>query len=140
MINIRTPAVACSLLRVGYWSAVINEVANLGKACATTYFIPTSKQNVELIDSEKPVRKIQRYALGKPFGDTYFSVREAECMLLLIEGMTLVQAAKQLKLSTRTVEFYVSNMKKKINCKKKTILIEKVLASDFLHNLQLLND
>jgi DNA-binding CsgD family transcriptional regulator len=136
----RTPGLVYNLLLVDYWSAVITEVDNLGKPGATTYFIPSSKRTLAISDRDKPARKTQRYALGKPFGETYFSAREAECMLLLIKGKTLAQTAKDLKLSTRTVEFYVNNMKKKIHCKKKKILIEKVLGSDFLHNLQLSSD
>ena len=73
----------------------------------------------------------KKYYLGEMYDEVYLSQREADCMFYLLNGKTNVAAADQLDLSPRTVEFYVSNMKKKLNCTNKFELIEKVTASAF---------
>ncbi len=82
--------------------------------------------------SKKPSRgKTRKYPLGDKYEGIYLSQREAECITCMIMGKTGAGAAKKLGISPRTVEFYVSNMKKKLNCTNKFDLIEKIIASDF---------
>ncbi len=71
------------------------------------------------------------YTLGEDHKGIYFTRREAECMLLLLEGRTMANVAVALKLSHRTVEFYTKNMKNKLNCNTKEELVNVVLLSKF---------
>ena len=75
------------------------------------------------------------YKLGNKFKNIHFSKREAECMSLLLRGRSIKGVAKKLAISHRTVEFYVRNMKRKLNCKTKYELIDLVIDSDFLKNI-----
>lgn len=72
------------------------------------------------------------YKLGKKFKNVHFSRREAECMAQLLRGRSIRGTAKKLDLSHRTVEFYVKNMKRKLNCNTKYELIALVVDTDFL--------
>lgn len=55
------------------------------------------------------------------------SERERECVLHLIKGKTTAQIAEILNLSSRTVESYIENVKNKLGCTTKSMLIDKVL-------------
>lgn len=56
-----------------------------------------------------------------------FTRREKECIQYLLYGMTAKEIAKELKLSPRTVETYLENIKTKIDCFSKTQLIQKII-------------
>jgi DNA-binding CsgD family transcriptional regulator len=55
------------------------------------------------------------------------SEREADCLLLLIQGKTSAEISEKFKLSKRTVETYIENIKNKLGCASKSELIDKVL-------------
>ena len=116
-----------------YWADVIQE-ANAQHAASTSLSNP--EITPQPITKLKPVslKKI-KVPLGAQFNNTYFSFRESQCMLKLIEGKTMVRIGHDLQLSKRTVDYYINNMKKKINCRKKKELIDQILKSDFLANL-----
>lgn len=63
------------------------------------------------------------------------SKRQLDCAFLLLKGMRSKEIAQAFSLSPRTVEFYIQNMKKKLNCSSQ---IELVLIlshySEFLNN------
>jgi len=111
-----------------YWQAVLNEVIN--KNSVTPSLFTNIKQEINEI-REKP-QKPKTYPLGKEYGDTYLTKREAECIIQLIQGKTIAIVAKELKLSPRTVEFYIKNIKNKMRCRTRMQMIEKALHSDFL--------
>ncbi|EKE01973.1 MAG: LuxR family transcriptional regulator [uncultured bacterium] len=79
-------------------------------------------------------RHLAAYGLGEQYGTIYFTKREAECMVLLLKGKTINGVATILKLSPRTVEYYIKNMKTKVGCRTKFELIDLVYASDFIKN------
>lgn len=64
---------------------------------------------------------------GFHIDDIYFSKQEIKCLRLLISGKTIKLIGQQLSLSPRTVEFYLDNIKRKLNVKTKSELIEKVV-------------
>jgi len=74
------------------------------------------------------------FYLGDDYEGVYFTNREAECLMHLLEGKTIVATAKELGLSHRTVEFYVKNMKMKVGAVSKIQLIEKIGKTDFVKN------
>lgn len=65
-----------------------------------------------------PDLKILRRCLSK---------REAECLYFLLRGNTAKNIANILRLSPRTVEHYLENVKMKFNVRTKTELIEKTI-------------
>ena len=77
-----------------------------------------------------------RYKLGAEYGNTYFTKREAECMKWLLTGETHRSIAVILKLSPRSVEYYVNNMKTKLGCRTQCQLIDLVRASEFMKNVK----
>lgn len=65
----------------------------------------------------------------------YLTQRESECLNHILHGLTLKETSQLISLSTRTVEFYFSNIKKKIGCKRKSEVISLFLSSDFLSKI-----
>lgn len=57
------------------------------------------------------------------------SPRELECASFLLQGMSHKLIGKNLKLSPRTIESYLNNMKIKLNCKNQTELIIKLFTA-----------
>lgn len=74
------------------------------------------------------------YSLGEPYTAVSLTQREADCVYHLLQGTTFTQVAEVLQLSTRTVEYYVNNIKKKLDCRKKQEVVEKILKTQFLDN------
>jgi DNA-binding CsgD family transcriptional regulator len=121
-----------------YWRAVLNEV--LHKDDENYHFVYTDlgdnrKRRKELMsrrnggcagDATKQV-----YYLGEKYEGVYLTQREAECVAHMLQGCTIAESAKILNLSPRTVEFYVKNIKVKLNCRKKSELLECIRDSDF---------
>ena len=64
----------------------------------------------------------KRIYLGPVFPEIYLTLREAE-IILLLEGNTYIQIAMKLGISKRTVELYINNVRKKLNCSSKNKLI-----------------
>ena len=112
-----------------YWNILLDEVLN---KTSTRYFacIPKPKAH-----KRKKRRIFKMYNLGEKFKDICFSRREAECMMYLLSGKGTIGIAKRLGLSPRTIEFYIRNMKKKLNCHSKFELIDLVMDSDFSDNV-----
>jgi DNA-binding CsgD family transcriptional regulator len=70
------------------------------------------------------------FYLGTQHKGVYLTRREAQCVFYLLKGCTIKDVAKQLKLSPRTVEFYVKNMRLKTGADSKTSLIDIIIKSD----------
>ncbi|MBL8676913.1 MAG: helix-turn-helix transcriptional regulator, partial [Alphaproteobacteria bacterium] len=60
------------------------------------------------------------------------SQREYECLKNLLIGKTMKETAQELKLSPRTIESYLNNIKIKINAHTKSEIIE-YFKNDFLN-------
>jgi DNA-binding CsgD family transcriptional regulator len=79
------------------------------------------------------------YHLGKPYPGIYFTQREVECLVHLLDGCTMVGVAKILRLSPRTVEFYVKNMRMKVGAATKLellLIMERIgFTKDLNHQL-----
>lgn len=81
-------------------------------------------------------RRGTKYALGESHTSVYFTQREAECIMQLLQGKTMNQAGDSLKLSPRTIEYYLTKIKRKLNCHKKRDLINLVSQTDFVKNFE----
>lgn len=67
--------------------------------------------------------------------NTYkLSTQQLECLFWLAKGMTLKKIAFSMKLSHRTIESYIENIKLKLNCNSKTDLIEHALKIPEIQN------
>ena len=64
-------------------------------------------------------KETNSFSLNLPFvvneQAVYLSSRELECLRMLSEGLMVKEIAKKLNLSSRTVEFYINNVKQKLN-------------------------
>ncbi len=71
--------------------------------------------------------------------DTYFnnslSERETECLFFTLRGKSSKTIGKILNLSAKTVEYYIDQLKIKLNCKNKAELIEHALTNGYLNVL-----
>lgn len=121
-----------------YWQAVLQEV--LHKDEEGYQFIYTNLGDLKRQRNEQMKRRKQDvsnssikqvYTLGDKYKGVYLTQREAECVVQLMRGVTIAEAARVLNLSPRTVEFYLKNIKVKLKCRKKSELIECIRSSDF---------
>jgi DNA-binding CsgD family transcriptional regulator len=126
------------------WSDILNEVVRRKTDGQKADLFNTSDNEYEAyyIETRKKLlakkSSIVRYRLGAKHGNKYFTKREAECMVCLLKGKTIASVAAILKLSPRTVEYYIKNMKVKLACRTKFELIDLVRASEFMKNLDFL--
>lgn len=74
---------------------------------------------------------INRFFLTGDLKDTYLSTREAECLAYLYDGLNPKDIAKELKISHRTIEGYIEQIKHKMDCKYKNELLKKAKESGF---------
>lgn|GEM_PF-2721606 len=65
----------------------------------------------------------KRYYLFSDSSGVYLTAREAQCVYYMLHGYTILQTAKFLNLSNRTIEFYLRNMKLKMHVSTKSELI-----------------
>jgi|GEM_PF-1181739 len=89
--------------------------------------------------SKKGVRHGDRIVmLGESHPGIYLTEREAHVGLHLLRGCTCNEAARQMNLSRRTVEYYVGNIKTKLGTRRKSNIVSALLASDFIRNFNYL--
>lgn len=129
--------------RLGHfvWSDVVKEVMER-KACGkkACLFDDSDKEYgdfyVELRKKQRAKKNVLAgYKLGAKYGNAYFTRREAECMVCLLKGKKIKDVAMILRLSPRTVEFYIKNMKDKVCCRTKFELIDLVNTSEFMKHI-----
>jgi len=139
---------------MSYWNKILTEVLNKHDPLQPTMLTNVREylklQELESSKVEKTTKslrgpkqltakkrtqvtgRIKKYQLGEKFLDIYFTKREAQVAFYFIRGKSTIQTAKLLNLSRRTVEFYINNMKVKLNCRFKSDLISLIIQSDFL--------
>lgn len=106
---------------VHYWEAILEELNK-----------PQSPQKpkTQQPNQGSPIR--QRLRLTSPLEHVYLTYQESHCIYYLLQGKTMKQTALALGLSHRTVEFYFNNVKDKIGCRKKQILLSLIRRTNFL--------
>ncbi|MCH9770107.1 MAG: helix-turn-helix transcriptional regulator [Gammaproteobacteria bacterium] len=72
----------------------------------------------------------QRYWLNDK---SYFTKREFECAKCIVRGMSSKEIASQLNISARTIEKYIESIKTKLNCHRRSEIVRKLLALNFIH-------
>lgn len=118
-----------------YWNSVLSDVLQKNKNIGLNHEIET------LISEELPIgikksRDLRSYFLGDNYPGIYLTKREAECMFWVVQDYTIAATAIKMGLSSRTVEFYVKNLKLKLACASKKELIEVILQTTLLQQLE----
>lgn len=124
-----------------YWDNVLNEITEKSPKSLcyifTNLYAPEDEtlhegntQTNTSHDVDKKEKK--QYYLCGTYAHTYLTQREAECIYLLANGHTLKKTGDSLKLSHRTVEFYLNNVKEKMNLRTKKQVLHAIYDTDFL--------
>lgn len=74
----------------------------------------------------------KKYYLKGKYKNIYLSPRQAECALYLLQGKTAKQTAKILKLSPRTIEEVIGNIKAKLGLHYRSDIFDALIESDFI--------
>jgi DNA-binding CsgD family transcriptional regulator len=61
------------------------------------------------------------------------SSRESECLFFLLRGKSATEIASIINLSKRTIEEYIVNVKKKMQCNTRSELIERCIHQGYIH-------
>ena len=121
-----------------YWNLILKEVERRKKSkkietskLGTRYgWLEETRPAIYRKECTKP-RQVERFYFKIEGGKlVYLTQRELDCVMHLMLGKTVAKTAESLGLSKRTVESYVINMKKKLACRTKLALLEKVKQSD----------
>jgi DNA-binding CsgD family transcriptional regulator len=72
------------------------------------------------------------YILDYDHSHFVLTIKQENCLFLLLRGKTIKEIAKILKLSPRTVENHMDGIKIKLGCKNKSDMIEKAIDAGFL--------
>ena len=105
-----------------HWKQLIDEV--LAKKAAKKQSNSQAKKSYH--------RSNKKYELDAQCSGVSLTLREAQCVLLVLQGKTAIESADVLHLSRRTIEFYLANIKTKLKCRTKSKLIEKILKTNFM--------
>jgi DNA-binding CsgD family transcriptional regulator len=79
--------------------------------------------------------ELKKYHILRPTGLVKLTRRELECLALTTQRFSAKEVAKSLKLSPRTVEEYLNNLKIKLGCQGKYDLIELAKEDSHLKSL-----
>ncbi|MCH9643651.1 MAG: LuxR C-terminal-related transcriptional regulator [Gammaproteobacteria bacterium] len=82
------------------------------------------KQAINGINYYSHQCRCTRYYLRFPYEHVYLTPRELQTAQQLMQCKTMRQAADALRLSHRTIEFYLKSIKKKLGCYKKKMLLQ----------------
>ncbi|HHS8462659.1 TPA: helix-turn-helix transcriptional regulator [Legionella pneumophila] len=74
------------------------------------------------------------YHLGGKFDAENLSSREAETLFYLIRGYSAKEISLRLNLSSKTIEYYIEQLKVKFSSRKRSELIEQAIESGFIFN------
>lgn len=88
----------------------------------------------KLINSDQPHstnRTTVSYDINPDTNRYALSRRELQCMFYILRGKSNKQIAEALKLSKRTIDFYMENIKNKFGCQSKNELIIKAIDTGY---------
>ena len=126
-----------------YWESIVQEVLHKTEQDYTFKFTDLGRaifsdrsRRVRYEPETKTQVSLPTYLLGDDYKDTYFTKRETETLYYLLQGRTIPETARILRLSSRTIEFYVKNMKLKIGAKTKQELVDKVRLTKLMDHFK----
>lgn len=89
----------------------------------------------KLLDKSLNIKLPLYYSITSQYGEYSLSKRESESLFYLIRGYTAREIAQRLGLSSKTIEYHIEQLKNKLNCSKKSELIEKSIDLGFIYNI-----
>lgn len=98
-------------------------------------FLGSRQSQAHAETSARSRARQERFYIGRPYADSYLTTREAQVVVHFLMGKTIDATAVSLQLSPRTIEFYVRNMKFKLQCRTKAELIKMIKESEFMQSL-----
>lgn len=93
-------------------------------------FLPSSQLKECDRQRHKAKRQSERFYI-RDTEDMYLTTREAETAWLMSRAFTLREAAEALELSARTVEYYLSNVRRKLGVQHKYEMLEYLNSRGF---------
>lgn len=88
-----------------------------------------------LIDIVPNITLPQYFTVGRQYGKYNLSKRESESLFYLIRGYTAREIAQKLGLSPKTIEYHIEQLKNKLNCSKRSELVEKSIDLGFIYHI-----
>lgn len=85
-------------------------------------FFRLEAQEEEIFYNLKP----QRFYLSGELKDVFLTLREAQCLVGLSEGLSVKAIARKLGISYRTVQGHFDNVKPKLGCNIKDMMLKKI--------------
>ncbi|MBA2652262.1 MAG: helix-turn-helix transcriptional regulator [Tatlockia sp.] len=89
----------------------------------------------KLLDKSVNIKLPQYYTIAKQYGEYNLSKRETQSLFYLIRGYSAREIAQRLGLSAKTIEYHIEQLKNKLNCSKRSELIEKSIDLGFIYNI-----
>ena len=102
-----------------YWQLLINDLINQH---ASNYHCRYLPQDENELDNKPATAACVQKRIELDNGH-YLTQREAECVTLAIQGLTMKKIAEQLSLSPRTIEYYLKRIKERMGVKNKKELL-----------------
>ena len=114
--------VTLSLTHNEYLSQIQHHKTNLSQVSNSiikNWDIEELISHMEEVDSHSLTTSCQKryYLMGSYMGE-YLTLREAQCLVLHLKGLSAKMIGRNLHISHRTVEFYLDKIKRKLNCQK----------------------
>ena len=116
-----------------YFNDTVNSTSQLSRFKQTKVILEDTHRDLELIVDDKRVDLFNirhQFTTGfanissnKKNPNIKLSRQQSECLRLLVLGYTMKDIATKMNLSTRTVECYLSNVRKLFNCRNSKELI-----------------
>lgn len=126
-----------------YWSAVLREVLDRNKQGVQFRFTNLGVDAPEVIRSARRIYQ-RRHKPGQNKHATYevdansnvkLTKREAQSLYHLMSGKSIADVARMMALSSRTIEFYVKNIRAKLHCRNKDELLKLVATMTFMQDV-----
>lgn len=122
---------------IGNKAIFYDELSNpIGIVCQLIEIAHHILKNLFFSSSLYPINRSKTYRgsyyLNSPYPEINLSKQQALCLFYVLRGKTNKVIAQILKLSPRTVEAYLDNIKHKMGCINKANLIEKSIELGFL--------
>lgn len=75
--------------------------------------------------------QVERYYLSGKYKHVYLTVREAQCLTAIIDGLTAKECARIFDISPKTVQIHIEKVKQKMNCHRRSELVTYAQESGF---------
>lgn len=125
-----------------YWEAILFEVQHRDDEKCNFYYIPHQGSEITFTaagatndEAKKNLPQLKIF-LGEQYPDVYLTRQEAHCIHSALRFKTMKKVAADLAISTRTVEYYLTRVRKKIGAANKKSLLKKITQTDFLNNYE----